>query len=111
MNKLLHDPKTLPRVVSIEKLLQYNLSVQVYSVTCEIPVMENCNGFTIRNIGTAVATVMGDPLAANEVKSIGGNRGEIYVGRIDLKFSGAGTNKVLVTQKYYMNVPRQNESL
>jgi len=55
--------------------------------------------------------VQGDPLAANETKSIGGNRGEIYVGRIDLKFSGAGTTMVLVTQKYYMNIPRENESL
>lgn len=105
------DPKTLPRVVTVEKLLQYNLSTQIYSITCEIPVMENCNGFTVRNLGTATAQVMGDPLATNEVKSIGGNRGEIYVGRIDLKFTSAGTQKVLVTQKYYMNVPRQNESL
>jgi hypothetical protein len=101
----MQDPKSLQRVVSIEKLLQYNLSVQVYSVTCEVPVMENCNGFTVRNIGASNAIVMGDTLAPNEVKSIGGNRGEIYVGRIDLKFSGAGTNAALVTQKYYMNIP------
>lgn len=107
----MQDPKNLPRFVPVEKLLQYNLSVQIYQVACEIPVMENCNGFTIRNIGTATVVIMGDPLAAGEVKQVGGNRGEIYVGRLDLKFTGAGTFAALVTQKYYMNVPRNNESL
>jgi hypothetical protein len=106
-----NQDRNLQRVVPVEKLLQYNLSVQIYQVSLEVPVMENCNGFTIRNIGAATVTVMGDPLAAGEVKNIGGNRGEIYVGRLDIKFSGAGAQAALVTQKYYMNVPRNNESL
>ena len=105
------DANKLQRVVPVEKLLQYNLSTQIYTVTCEIPVMQNCNGFTVRNVGAATVIVMGDSLAPNESKSIGGNRGEIYVGRIDLKFTGAGQRAALVTQKYYMNVPRNNESL
>jgi hypothetical protein len=71
--------------------------------------MENCNGFTVRNIGTATLVVMGDALATNESKGIAGNRGEIFVGRIDIKFTGAGTRLALITQKYYMNVPRNNE--
>lgn len=107
----IQDEARLQRVVPVEKLLQYNLSVQIYGINCEIPVMENCNGFTVRNIGTATVVIMGDPLAAGEVKQVGGNRGEIYVGRLDLKFTGAGTQMALVTQKYYMNIPRQNESL
>jgi hypothetical protein len=103
----------LPRVVAIEKLLQYNLSVQIYNADVQAPVMENCNGFTIRNLGTALVTVMGDPLSTGQVKNVGGNRGEIYVGRLDIKFTntGAQTQSVLVTQKYYMNVPRNNEGL
>jgi hypothetical protein len=101
----------LQRVVPVEKLLQYNLSTQIYAVQCEVPVMENCNGFTVRNVGTANVIVMGDTLAPNESKSVGGNRGEIFVGRIDLKFSGAGTTLALITQKYYMNIPRNNETL
>jgi hypothetical protein len=107
------NDKNLPRFVPIEKLIQYNLSIQIYGVNCEIPVMENCNGFTVRNLGTATVVIMGDPLAAGEVKNIGGNRGEIYVGRLDLKFinTGVQTQQCLVTQKYYMNVPRNNESL
>jgi hypothetical protein len=102
------NEKDLQRVVTVEKLLQYNLSVQIYQVATDVPIMEGCNGFTIRNLGTATAVVMGDPLAAGEVKQVGGNRGEIYVGRLDLKFTGVGTNAALVTQKYYMNVPRNN---
>jgi hypothetical protein len=105
------DTSKLQRIVPVEKLLQYNLSVQIYQVATDIPVMENCNGFTVRNIGTATAIFMGDALAAGEVKQVGGNRGEIYVGRLDLKFTGAGTTMALVTQKYYMNIPRNNESL
>jgi hypothetical protein len=101
-------PDKLPRVVVIEKLLQYNISVQIYDGSTEIPVMDFCNGFTVRNIGTASLVVNGDVLAMNETKAVGGNRGEIYVGRIDLNFQGAGTQMALVTQKYYMNVPREN---
>lgn len=104
-------PQELLKVITVEKLLQYNLSTQVYSVTQEVPVMENCNGFTVRNIGTSNVVIMGDTLAPQQTKAIGGNRGEIYVGRIDLKFTGAGTNLCLITQKYYMNIPRVNENL
>ena len=108
------DQPNLQRVVPVEKLLQYNLSVQVYDTALQVPVMENCNGFTVRNVGTANVIVMGDTLAPNESKAIGGNRGEIYVGRIDLKFGNLGggrTTLALITQKYYMNVLRNNESL
>lgn len=93
------------KIIPLEKLLQYNLSVQIYSVDVQIPVMNFCNGFTVRNVGTANVVVMGDTLAPNESKSVGGNRGEIYVGRMDLRFTGAGTRQALVTQKYYMNIP------
>lgn len=106
-----NNDKNLQRIVPVEKLLQYNLSVQIYGVNTDIPVMENCNGFTVRNIGTANVVIMGDTLAPNESKAVGGNRGEIYVGRLDLKFTGAGTTLCLVTQKYYMNIPRNNQSL
>jgi hypothetical protein len=115
MNELLkHKPQdTAVRVVNLEKLLQYNLSVQVYGIDTDIPVMSFCNGFSVRNIGTCPLVIMGDPLAPGEVKNIGGNRGEIYVGRIDLRFNNTGalSQQCLVTQKYYMNIPRNNEIL
>ena len=97
---------SLLHVVPIEKLLQYNISVEIYAIPGQVPTMDMCNGFDVRNIGTANVTVNGDQLAPNESKSVGGNRGEIYVGRIDLGFNGAGTQIALVTQKYYMNIPR-----
>ena len=112
----MQDKSNLQRVVPVEKLLQYNLSVQIYDASLQVPVMENCNGFSVRNIaplvGGATVIVMGDPLLPGQVKNIGGNRGEIYVGRLDIKFTpGGGIQQCLVTQKYYMNVPRKNESL
>lgn len=100
----------LQKVIPVEKLLQYNISTQQYAGAEDVPTMDFCNGFSVRNIGTSVCVVMGDALAPNESKSFGGNRGEIFVGRIDIKFTGAGNNLALVTQKYYMNVPRENES-
>jgi len=97
----------------LEKLLQYNLSVQEYNVATQIATQEFCNGFVVRNIGTSTVIFMGDPLAPNESKSVGGNRGEIYVGRMDLFFenTGAQIDACLVTQKCYMNIPRLNERL
>lgn len=104
----------LQRVITVEKLLQYNLSVQVYSVDTQVPVMDFCNGFSVRNIAPtatgATVFVMGDPLLPGQVKNVGGNRNEIYVGRLDVKFLGAGEKQCLITQKYYMNVPREGES-
>lgn len=93
-------------VTPLEKLLIYNLSVEVYSANVEVPVLEFCNGWTVRNLGVASCTVMGDPLATGESKSIGGNRGEIFIGRIDIRF-GAGVANCVVTQKFYANIPRE----
>lgn len=94
-----------------EKLLVYNLSIQEYQQNLQVDTQNFCNGFTARNIGTDIVYVMGDPLAPNEFKAIGGNRGEIFSGRIDIRFAGgAGLIKnVLVTQKYYVNIPFINE--
>lgn len=105
--------KEYPRVVTLEKLLQYNLSVAVYNTDCQIPIVELCNGFSVRNIAPtltgATVIVMGDPLLPGQVKNVGGNRNEIYVGRLDIKFNGAGEQVCLVTQKYYMNIKREGE--
>jgi hypothetical protein len=102
--------KELLHVVPVEKLLQYNLSTQIYNQPEQVPTMDFCNGFTVRNIGTANVVVMGDQLAPNESKAISGNRGEVFVGRIDINFNGAGTTLALVTQKYYMNIAFENDS-
>lgn len=94
------------KVIPLEKLLIYNISVEIYSANVEVPVLEFCNGFTVRNLGAASCIVMGDPLATGESKSIGGNRGEIFNGRIDIRF-GAGVALCLVTQKFYANISRE----
>jgi hypothetical protein len=102
----------LPRFVPVEKLLQYNQSFQVYNQPTEIPVMDFCNGWTIYNGGTATVLWCGEPILPGIFKAMQGNRGEIYVGRLDLSFinTGAQTQQAYVTQKYYMNVPGENDA-
>jgi hypothetical protein len=92
----------------MEKLLQYNLVTQIYEAALQIPMEQFCNGFTCKNIGTANVVIMGDTLAPGESKAFGGNRGEVYIGRADLKFSGAGTTAALITQKFYVNIPQNS---
>jgi hypothetical protein len=112
MNNLNKSLDPVPqKVLPQEKLLQYNISTQVYNGPLQVPAMDFCNGFTVKNVGTATLIVMGDSLAPGEFKAFGGNRGEIFIGRIDIKFTGSGTTLALVTQKYYMNIPFANQSL
>jgi len=71
--------------------------------------VNNCNGFVAINTGDTVAfindqvlypgvpgTIIGDSL------SIGGNAYEIYLGNINIRFTGAGVNpEVTINQKFY----------
>jgi hypothetical protein len=101
-----------PKVQVIEKLLQYNVQTTVISGPSQIPTVEFCNGFSIKNTGNSVVVIMDDQLAAGESKSFGGNRGEIYIGRIDLKFIAAAVPVIpridgcVITEKFYVNIPR-----
>jgi hypothetical protein len=102
-------PKELLHVVPVEKLLQYNVSVQEYDRSQSVPKEPLCNGFIVRNVGTSGMTINGDALATGESKTVGGNRGEVYVGRIDISFDNAGTNLCIVTQKFYLNIPMTDQ--
>lgn len=91
-----------------EKILLYNCIATTVRNPQSLRVEKFCNGWDVVNTGTVVATVNGIPLnppAAGEVlgdsASYGGNKGEIYVGRIDVAFAGAG-GQVIVTQKIYV---------
>lgn len=89
------------------RLLSYNISVQTYQANKKPVVSPYCNGFTVRNGGNTALLVNGDPLAPGEFKSVGGNHGEIYIGRIDLVFRDQATQTLprvrvaVVTQKFY----------
>lgn len=99
-----------------EKILYYNAFPKQVTNAGSIKVEKYCNGYDAVNIGATVVTVNGIPLnppAAGEVlgdsTSFGGNKGEIYIGRIDVQFPGGAGGNVLIIQKAY--VPDFNNSL
>lgn len=89
------------------ELLFYNASYTQYLVDSSVVIDDFCNGWTVINIGASVMFVNGIPLNPGvagtnngESFSVGGNRGEIFMGRIDLRFVG-GAGVCVVIQKFY----------
>lgn len=87
----------------------YNFNGQEYTANAIVDLDMLCNGLNVINIGTTVATINGVPLSPPAVGesvgdsySIGGNRGEVLNGRVQISFAG-GTGKVIVVQKFYLN--------
>lgn len=93
--------------------ISYNVIVQTYTAQTEVEVTRLCNGVSIRNIGTVTAFINGIRLlpalvvgGSGESVQFGGNLGELYKGRLQLRFAaGAGAN-VEIVQKYYLDEPR-----
>jgi hypothetical protein len=92
----------------MEKLLYFNYLYTTFKINGGIVVDELCNAYTVINTGTSIAYVNGVPLNAgtpgtNNGESIsqGGNRGEIFKGRIDISFA-TGAGAVQVIQKIYL---------
>lgn len=93
----------------MEKLLQYILMATNYQRSGWYDVEKFCNGFTVTNVGDDNVTVNDQILYPGTIGSIlgdsrtyGGNRGEIYVGRIKVSFAGVGANpNVEIVQKVY----------
>ena len=90
-----------------EKILYYNVVPKRVIVSGQVKTEKYCNSVEVVNVGTVVAVVNGlslNPPAAGEVlgdsTSWGGNKGEIYIGRIDIQFAAAG-GAVFVRQKIY----------
>lgn len=93
----------------MEQLLAYNLSSMTYHANQRIEVDSRCNGFTVVNIGNSDCIVNGIPLAPpaapalqGEAAQFGGNRNEIYIGRIELTFTN-NQGTAIVIQKIYEN--------
>lgn len=83
----------------------YNFSAQTYQTNIQVDIDEWCNGLTIRNTGTSMVNFQQEEIAPGESVAIGGNFGEIIRGRLDLFFTGAGNNKCVIRQKFYLNPP------
>ena len=91
-----------------ERILFYNTSVVQYQSAASIVVDKYCNGVTVINTGTTVMRANQIPLNPGtpgtnngESWTFGGNRGEVYSGRIDISFT-TGAGSALVIQKIYI---------
>lgn len=81
--------------------LKYNISTQTFTKSGRVNISTTCNGWSVINLGTSNVMVNQDTLIPGESKTIGGNYGEIYIGRVDLLFQGAGINNAVFTEKFY----------
>lgn len=87
----------------------YNISVQEYVANCEASIDSSTNGWTAQNLGDSIVWVNNIPLLPNTVAgqpgmsvSIGGNEGEIYTGRMPIRFNPGGVNpRVVIIFKVY----------
>jgi hypothetical protein len=89
-------------------LLKYNTSVKKYSSAYNIQWDQYLNGFEVFNSGTTDLYLNNSLIPPGESKSIGGNYGEVYCGRLDIKFVTPSpapptvTNEMEITQKFYI---------
>lgn len=91
----------------------WNISVQQYSKSDYIPVVENCFAYMFTNIGDTIATVNGMIIHPSAVpatnlgdsRSVMAHKDDVYKGRILLSFaSPAGANPLVeIVQLYYIN--------
>ncbi len=86
----------------------YNVVTNQYSQNCNVPIDSHCNSWTAINIGTTLVEVNDIPLNPGtpgtnngESFSIGGNKDEVFKGRISINFAG-NTGSVLIIQKYFI---------
>jgi len=90
------------------KYLEYNFVDNVITEPRLVDFDRRCNGFVVKNTGTTLVRIMGENLSPGESKSIGGNYGEIYVGRLKIDFvtqtpaPAVITNSATVSQKVYV---------
>lgn len=93
--------------------LKYNLSVNTYTETIDVPVQRPCNGFTVTNLGDTALKINGKilfpsatPLTAQgDSVTFGGNAEEVYTDKIYISFLlplGAAP-LCEVIQKYYVS--------
>jgi len=85
----------------------YNMSQQEYSAPRSVNIDKLCNGVTVLNAGTVYVTWNGIPIAPGASMTVGGNEGEIFVGRVDIGFftqtpaPGTIVKSAWVIQKFY----------
>jgi len=93
-----------------KELRPYTTSNQGYTQNAQIPIDRRCNGYTVLNTGNTLlivnAVMVIQPGASI---AVGGNEGEIFVGRLDIQFQlpvpapGTPVNGAGVMQKVYLD--------
>jgi hypothetical protein len=90
-----------------ERLLKYNTTSKVFSKAGNVPIDPRCNGFTIKNNGNTNVIWEDEAIIPGDFISVGGNRMEIFAGRVDISFRvpvpapTTITNLCTVRQKVY----------
>jgi len=87
----------------------YDVFTQVYNISGNVEVVEQCNGIVVTNIGADIVTVDGKILYPGTVGTslgdsftVGGNEGEIYRRKlIVVAFAATTGPAVEISQKYY----------
>lgn len=89
--------------------LKYNVLINNYSENRFVEVYENCNGYTVLNVGDSDMLVngillhKGTPTSMGESITFGGNAGEVFNGRIDISFIPGGVAPMAtIIQKIYL---------
>jgi hypothetical protein len=89
-------------------LTKYNTTSQNYVKQHSVNIEQLCNGVTVLNAGTTFCTWNGVPLGPGLSMTVGGNEGEIFVGRVDIAFFTQSpapatiVNSAWVIQKFYV---------
>jgi hypothetical protein len=90
-----------------EGYLPYNTTTQEYTEQRSVNLDKLCNGVTVINKGNTIVMWNGLPLVPDESMTVGGNKGEVFVGRVDISFSlptpapPTPVNSAWVIQKFY----------
>jgi hypothetical protein len=89
--------------------LLFNITMQEYTEQRNVVVDKLCNGVTVINKGNTIAMWNQLPLLPDESMTVGGNEGEVFVGRVDITFAlptpapASPQNSAWVIQKFYVD--------
>jgi len=98
--------------------LKYNTQTKPLQARGEIVLDDWSNGFTVKNAGTSVLVMNGDPLQPTESKGFGGNKGELMVGKYSYFFKPIDNpppgyvqvDFAIVTEKFYLPTEAQRKT-
>lgn len=95
-------------------VLYYDTTVIPVSLPGMVQLVPNVNGVAVHNAGNTIVLFNEDPLQPGESKTFGGNWGEIFTGRIFIRFilptpaPAIPNNLAYVTSKFYVPEPLGN---